>query len=872
MGTKLTAGVTAPLVGSGVAVVKWAADLEQTMGATEQLWGSNADSILKWSESANTSMGMTQNEALTSANRFNAMFKQIDTDSGTIKDMSQGFTQLSADMSAMWGGSSIEASDSLTAALRGNYEGLDKYNINLTEAMVSQEAMNVAMADGRSEITESDKVQARYNLIMEQTTDTQGQFARETDTTAGKLAILRARVIDAATQFGKLLLPYVNKAADAFSKLVTWVENLSDSQRKWVLIIAAAAAALGPLLVVIGMLLPGIGALVAVIGFLVSPIGLVVVAVAALVAGLVYAYTHFEGFRNIVDTVASTIKDVLVGAFDMAVDAFNKLQDAFQADGWQGVISTLGSMIMNGLSQVFNAIRNIDWGSLVQGGWNVIQGGIALAWDAITSLDWGSFIPKIADLGKVLLEKVASLPWGDYITKIADFGKVVAGKIVSLPWGDYITAIADFGKVVASKILSLPWSDFITPIEDFFGSIWDALGSPTLDFPSKQDFIDTFLGWLGGDTVDMGKLVGNVTGDGEAQTPSSGGVTRTPHESSGSGPGGLAFNLAGWVIGTSAVDAYRKALEALAPVSSQSTIDMNKIASTGPVVGMSMQTTSGQVEGAGAGMQSTFGLIASSAASSFSATSSSASTQFGALASTVTSQSSNASKSATSQFSTMQSQSTAKFLGMQAAAAVQMALMAGSAKTQGAAMNTGITGWMAGALARISATLGQIPGIVASVGGSAASTAYSVGANISSSFAAGMLAYLGSIRASANAMVAEADRAVRAKARIASPSKVFMALGGYVGEGFEQGIRNATPGVGSAIDAMMATGTPSPAFSAPQISGFNTATPSVVNHIKVVPVSLAKDAFNDFVNQLESAPERTIDLLLTAQSMTGKGV
>src|SRR5699024_8234432 len=122
----------------------------------------------------------------------------------------------------------------------------------------------IAVADGREEITEADKVQARYNLIMEQSSDAQGQFAREADTTAGKLAILRARVVDAATKFGKLLLPYVNRAADAVSKFVTWVENLNDTQRKWVLGIAAVAAAMGPLLLIVGMLLPGIGALVAV--------------------------------------------------------------------------------------------------------------------------------------------------------------------------------------------------------------------------------------------------------------------------------------------------------------------------------------------------------------------------------------------------------------------------------------------------------------------------------------------------------------------------------------------------------------------------------------------------------------------------------
>ena len=55
--------------------------------------------------------------------------------------------------------------------------------------------------------------------------------------------------------------------------MVDWIENLSDTQRKWVAGIAAVAAAIGPVLLIIGMLLPGLSALVAVIGFLVSPVG-----------------------------------------------------------------------------------------------------------------------------------------------------------------------------------------------------------------------------------------------------------------------------------------------------------------------------------------------------------------------------------------------------------------------------------------------------------------------------------------------------------------------------------------------------------------------------------------------------------------------
>ena len=70
-------------------------------------------------------------------------------------------------------------------------------------------------------------------------------------------------------------------------------------------------------------------------------------------------------------------------------------------------------------------------------------------------------------------------------------------------------------------------------------------------------------------------------------------------------------------------------------------------------------------------------------------------------------------------------------------------------------------------------------------GSSAARTA---GTMISRGFAAGMRSCLGQIRSAANEMVKAANKAIRAKAKIHSPSRVTMAFGEYYGEGYELGI------------------------------------------------------------------------------------
>ena len=68
--------------------------------------------------------------------------------------------------------------------------------------------------------------------------------------------------------------------------------------------------------------------------------------------------------------------------------------------------------------------------------------------------------------------------------------------------------------------------------------------------------------------------------------------------------------------------------------------------------------------------------------------------------------------------------------------------------------------------------------------------AYSAGAYISQGFAQGMRSCLSEIRSAAEQMAAAAEKAVRAKAKIHSPSKVSESLGEYWGEGYVGGLES----------------------------------------------------------------------------------
>lgn len=85
---------------------------------------------------------------------------------------------------------------------------------------------------------------------------------------------------------------------------------------------------------------------------------------------------------------------------------------------------------------------------------------------------------------------------------------------------------------------------------------------------------------------------------------------------------------------------------------------------------------------------------------------------------------------------------------------------------------------------------------------------FSAGAMIGAGLAAGMRSQVGAVAAAADALVAQADRAARAKAKIHSPSRLFAEIGGYLGKGMAVGMESTQGLIANASDAMIATATP----------------------------------------------------------------
>lgn len=160
-----------------------------------------------------------------------------------------------------------------------------------------------------------------------------------------------------------------------------------------------------------------------------------------------------------------------------------------------------------------------------------------------------------------------------------------------------------------------------------------------------------------------------------------------------------------------------------------------------------------------------------------------------------------ASTSVNSSFGSMGVKATSALSGIKKS----MSSTANAAKSSGKKMGSGFTSSMQSGLSKGPGIASKAVSSTNSRLRSGRSGAYSAGAYISQGFAQGMRSCLGQIEAAASRMVSAAEKAIRAKAQIHSPSKLTKKDGRYIAAGLAIGIRSGINNVKSAGKTLVKT-------------------------------------------------------------------
>ena len=870
LGDRMYQSVTMPIMNFASGAYANASSLEQSYGKVNSVFSNSSDKIRTWASNAAEDFGLTEFAALQTVATYGAMFQAMGVAEEQAGFYSQELVGLAADMSAFNDVSTERTSIALRSALTGEYESMKQFGIVLKADAVEAEALKIAVADMRTEVTEADRVQARYNLIMEKTSLQHGQWEKEANGAAGSLAILRAKWGDLKTTLGIIFLPVATRVTSVLIKIVDAISRLPAPVQTAIVVIAGLAAAIGPLLIALGFVISSFASAIPLIiqfgphvvklassirnlskAFTVLRTAMmalmaanpILLAITAIVVALGAAYaTNFMGFRDWVNGMVSGLKDLL-SPLQAVWDIWKAWRDEGDIEkkvnigaNFDGDKYTITETVLPDGTKVWNIVEDKTgktFGQILESYTNYngetfilvrpVDGGKAF-W-AKADLETGKPeeipVPITGEPGAFIgaMTEITSAT-GNVVTVMIDGdGKPINGTIdkiirdpntgtktieLTLANGERWIAEVDgvTGRIQLNRKITvsaettkaqerlerlkeivndvLTWlEEFDTQFNAFMTHDWDTFDwRKTLDLLGLEaviPVIETAIGLV----EKLQGLSWSQDKPDETTTNEETGVSRRKMQPNPIGSGqldrvisfGTGRNLGSMISGI--IDLGKAGSvtgDILGGVFQQALItvdrEMQKTASTTPMIGRGFLGASTDSKTASGEMQGAFGALSRSAAAETRSVSNSFATNMASA----------------------NTQAVAQMLGMRVNSSLQMALMAADAKTQASNTSANMTGWTLGASLNLAVGMLTVVAAVRNSAGAMYSAGSYVGTQAGQGIYDGILSMLRQVRNAASAIINEATRAMRYAAQVASPSKITTWIGQMMGKGPVVGI------------------------------------------------------------------------------------
>ena len=187
--------------------IEKASDLGESINAVNVSYGEFADEVLALGGDVASRLGLTTTDFNAAAVRFSAFAERVVGQGGNVAGFVDDITTRAADFASVFNIDVSEALQVFQSGLSGEAEPLKRFGINLLDSEVKAYAYRAGIAAIGDELTETEKVQARYGLLLESTNKTAGDFANTSDGLANSQRILEANFSGLQAQIGENLAP-----------------------------------------------------------------------------------------------------------------------------------------------------------------------------------------------------------------------------------------------------------------------------------------------------------------------------------------------------------------------------------------------------------------------------------------------------------------------------------------------------------------------------------------------------------------------------------------------------------------------------------------------------------------------------------------
>lgn len=523
LGKTLSIGITAPLAAFGVSAASAASDAAELQSAFDQTFGDMAKEMTDWATATGDAMGRSTQSIQEAAKTFGIFFNQAAPTRKEAAEMSKTFAVLAQDLSSFYNVAESDALQKLRSGLSGESEPLRDFGVFLTEANVKAKALEMGLGSLTGELSEQDKIMARYALILESTKNAQGDVARTSGGTANQIRAAQAAFQELQVTVGTKLLPVLTPLISKIAGLLDAFSALPDGTQSFIVAAAAIAAAIGPVLIAVGSLISIVGALAPVFAPVVALIGsaglgaalaAAATAAAPFIAAAAALAAGWALFGDKIGPVLTALKDKLVDTLGPKLSSLISTVKTMLTQLWNGpfgaairvvidVLGELGAAYTSILGEVL--IRIISaLVTAVENGFRIIgdvfriigallTGDFSAAWNGVKTLVGDVVNGWIAILNSLAPEAVAAVralvagvqEWiGGKLTAIWDAAKEkiqALGDKFKWLWDvvvghSYIPDLFDGIKSEAARFLP----EFVTPLTSGINTVAEAFEG--LDF------------------------------------------------------------------------------------------------------------------------------------------------------------------------------------------------------------------------------------------------------------------------------------------------------------------------------------------------------------------------------------------------------
>ena len=239
--------ISSAIEGLGKAVSK-AGSYVEDMNLFATSMGEYGQQAYDYAQKVHDALGIDMQEWLRNQGTLMTMATGMGVASDNAALMSQQLTQLAYDISSYQNISVDKAFEKVQAGLAGQLRPLRELGYDLSEAALREYALAHGITQSTDSMTQAEKSILRYNMMIENVTESHGDLARTINSPMNQLRLLQAAISEAGRAWASIFLPAAQAVMNVLiplARVLATIGNMLAALTCGTAIMSSALADLG---------------------------------------------------------------------------------------------------------------------------------------------------------------------------------------------------------------------------------------------------------------------------------------------------------------------------------------------------------------------------------------------------------------------------------------------------------------------------------------------------------------------------------------------------------------------------------------------------------------------------------------------------